>query len=687
MRFAISEHPNSHCWYIKHRSFCECFKEFGDEPIENLYWRMADNIEPFNNDELQDCLYYAMKAGYKEYIYKEYACAQDERLDLYNRLFKQMFIDDEDNIDRLINCIGDEESLNDSFICNLVFELGSTASGDMSMIRDKINMKILAFIDEQHPPLTETSLHLYTGIAAFSAGRIQMRNGDLPGARNNFERSVKEWQSIIELTNHKEWNEMLQTAKDALEGVKEAEQKKVGFHEFENIIEAIEELAVDEDELIEFCNKRRTEADNLIKIDNTEEAIVFYDEIIMIMGYLAGAHYQSVNLKEFLYLRIRSTYEKAKILYNEDKYQEACMILEDDLIYMDNMITHYANVPNVIDKIIIYYHLLAKVCAITEREVDSCIDQMLHVITMSDHLDVLRNVKIENAGLLVQLSHIMMQTGNTTQARRLAEESIERFKQLIPKDYEGIHHYALAYGISALTMINEDNDKADNVLIKSKITTEISMLELMKSMHKDVRSMLDLGIAYSHMATFYCSIKDYEREVVYIIKKVDLLFEAFQLRIGGQESEYTLEIIVNSLNFTADRVFSIVMGLEQQACVNLLAHLANIYNEILLTPYRENMEAINYYNAMAIQLFDMLHDQSPEYAEGYIISKLMQLHELLKEYGLDPPIVDDFKRTYAKYSDFRVKYIELLKDDFDNYRLLLDKINKCLNEQLNEKND
>lgn len=174
--------------------------------------------------------------------------------------------------------------------------------------------------------------------------------------------------------------------------------------------------------------------------------------------------------------------------------------------------------------------------------------------------------------------------------------------------------------------------------IKENIDKEVKLYEEIDKIYGDVRSKMDLAIAYSHLANFFEKDKNYNEIYCCHIKKIQLIEESFFLE--NQKSEYPVEARIDSVINSMQPIINYVVVASDNEKILALKNIINILESILSKEY--NIKLLQFFTTFAMEGFKKSNNRE---AEFFLFKKINALLKLVNLFGLEDGIKDDLEQT------------------------------------------
>ena len=294
-------------------------------------------------------------------------------------------------------------------------------------------------------------------------------------------------------------------------------------------------------------------------------------------------------------------------------------------IYIEDAISENPDNFNIISLICDIFHdeLLAKL------ELGKSVESNLNIL--NDYIQFLivaaaKDKHKLNAALIIgQIADTLSSKQMYYNACSYYSFSLEIISHVKNIDNSSKREFAVFLGHYNIAMMN--CEPKDWNTIKENINKEVSLYEEVDKIYGDVRSKIDLAIAYSHQAIFLEKDKKIKEIYVCHLKKIQLIKESFFLE--NQDSEYSVEARINSLINSMQPIINYIVVSNSNEKILALENIIYILDSILSKEY--DIKVLQYFTAFAMEGFNSSNNSKAEFFLFKKINALLKLIGLFRE--------------------------------------------------------
>lgn len=374
-------------------------------------------------------------------------------------------------------------------------------------------------------------------------------------------------------------------------------------------------------------------------------------------------------IAEMLLLRSWNTFKSAK--YNtifsittqlakcyQTKNDFASVVSESEHVrlYFEDALDTSPDDFNIIGGIcdILYYELRAK------NELDEPFDETIEMLNEYIPFMIVAADKDKyklNAALIIgQIADIFVHKMRYEEACQFYPKAFQIVSQIENLDTNNKYIYAIFaghYNVALLGCKQKDWDA-----IKRSILIEETLYKQLNETFGDIRSKMNLAIAYSHKGSYYEQNEDYKNASDCHFLKIQLITETFQ--IEDNEGEYTEEARLDSLIKSMQPIINYGLLSNPSERIDTFKKAYSMLFDIL--NYIFDIRILGYANAFAMEIFKASDGINDEEAETFLFKKISVLVHLIVDYGTEEGIVSDLKQTINESKSFVERIGEKLQD-------------------------
>lgn len=366
-----------------------------------------------------------------------------------------------------------------------------------------------------------------------------------------------------------------------------------------------------------------------------ENAIVHLEQIRMATEMLLLRSWNTFRADKYNFI-FSSTLNLIRWNLLKQEYNKVISNSEHINIYIEDAISENPDNFNIISQICDIYHgeLVAKL------ELGKSIESNLNTINdYSRYLIVVADkdkYKLNAALIIGQIADTLSSKQMYYNACTYYSSSLDIISHIKNIDNSTKREFAVFLGHYNIAMMN--CEPKDWETIKENINKEINLYEEIDKIYGDVRSKMDLAIAYSHQAIFL--EKDKKIKEIYEChkKKIQLIKESFFLE--NQNSEYTVEARINSLINSMQPIINYVVVSNSKEKILALKNILYLLDSILSKKY--DIKVLQYFTAFAMEGFNSSNNRE---AEFFLFKKINALLKLISLFSLEDGIKDDLEKT------------------------------------------
>lgn len=369
--------------------------------------------------------------------------------------------------------------------------------------------------------------------------------------------------------------------------------------------------------------------------EDIENAIVHLEQIRMATEMLLLRSWKTFRADKFTFI-FSSTLNLIRWNLLKQEYKEVISNSEHINIYIEDAISENPDDFNIISLICDIFHneLLAKL------ELGKSVESNLNIL--NDYIQFLivaaaKDKHKLNAALIIgQIADTLSSKQMYYNACSYYSSSLEIISHVKNIDNSSKREFAVFLGHYNIAMMN--CEPKDWNTIKENINKEVSLYEEVDKLYGDVRSKIDLAIAYSHQAIFLEKDKKIKEVYVCHLKKIQLIKESFFLE--NQDSEYSVEARINSLINSMQPIINYIVVSNSNEKILALENIIYILDSILSKEY--DIKVLQYFTAFAMEGFNSSNNSE---AEFFLFKKINALLKLIGLFSLEEEIKDDLKKT------------------------------------------
>lgn len=369
-----------------------------------------------------------------------------------------------------------------------------------------------------------------------------------------------------------------------------------------------------------------------------ENAIVHLEQIRMATEMLMLRSWNTFRADKYNFI-FSSTLNLIRWNLLKQEYNEVLSHSEHINIYIEDAISESPDNFNIISQICDIFHgeLIAKL------ELGKPIESNLNIINnYIQYLIVVADkdkYKLNAALIIGQIADTLSSRQMYYNACNYYSYTLNVISSVKNIDNSARREFAVFLGHYNIAMMN--CEPKDWKTIERNINKEINLYEEVDKEYGDVRSKMDLAIAYSHQAIFF--EKDKKNKDIYDchLKKIQLIKESFFLE--NQTSEYSVDARINSLINSMQPIVNYVVVSNSKEKILALKNILHLLDSILSKKY--DIKVLQYFTAFAMLGFNCSNNRD---AEFFLFQKINALLKLINLFGLEDGIKDDLEKTIKK---------------------------------------
>ena len=293
---------------------------------------------------------------------------------------------------------------------------------------------------------------------------------------------------------------------------------------------------------------------------------------------------------------------------------------------------------------ILYYELRAK------NELNEPFDKTMEMI--NEYIPFLivaadkDKYKLNAALIIGQIADIFVNKMKYEEACQFYPKVIQIITQIENLDAINKRVYAIFTGHYSVALLGCNHKDWD--AIRNSILIEETLYKQLHETFGDIRSKMDLAIAYSHKGSYYEQNKDYKNASDCHFLKIQLITETFQLE--NNEGEYTEDARIDSLLNSMQPIINYGLLSNMKERIHTFKKVYSMLFNIL--NYKFDIRLLRYTNAFAMEIFKASDGINDEEAEIFLFKKINVLVNLIVDYGMEDGIMSDLKQTIKESKPF-----------------------------------
>lgn len=389
---------------------------------------------------------------------------------------------------------------------------------------------------------------------------------------------------------------------------------------------------------------------------STKEALGELSQVRMVAEMLLVRSINTYRADKYK-LIFHSTLNLIKWNLSFDNIDSAFEHCDRICIYIDDALATSADDFNMISTICdIYYHVLnaklSRKLQISEiqKQIDTFIPFLIVAADKSKY-------KYNAALIIGQIADSFMANGEPDLACQYYSKVMDLISQIDEQDNVVKREFAAFVGHYSVALLQSSD--TDYELVEKNLDMEEMLYEQLHQEIGDIRSKMDLAIAYSHRANYYSTQNDYRNAAFSHLQKICIIKETFLLK--ENDSVYSEEDRLNSVYKSMQPIinYGILSNDDERAYIykKVYAVLTDILKQVI------DIKLIMYINAFAMEIFKARQGTDDKDAETYLFKKLFFLTLLIKQYGMEDGIVSDLRSTIQEAKPFIDRYGDKLDSD------------------------
>lgn len=366
-----------------------------------------------------------------------------------------------------------------------------------------------------------------------------------------------------------------------------------------------------------------------------ENALVHLKQIRVATELLLHRSLNTFRAAKFSYI-FSSTLNLIKWNILQQEYNEVISNSEHINIYLEDAVSENPDNFNIISQVCDIFHgeLVAKL------ELGKSVESNLN--TINDYIQYLI-VAANKDKYKLNAVLIIGQIADTLLSKQMYYNACNYYSYYLDiishiKDIDNSSKRDLAVFLGHYNVAMMNCESKDWNTIKENIDKEVKLYEEIDKIYGDVRSKMDLAIAYSHLANFFEKDKNYNEIYCCHIKKIQLIEESFFLE--NQKSEYPVEARIDSVINSMQPIINYVVVASDNEKILALKNIINILESILSKEY--NIKLLQFFTTFAMEGFKNSNNRE---AEFFLFKKINALLKLVNLFGLEDGIKDDLEQT------------------------------------------
>lgn len=361
---------------------------------------------------------------------------------------------------------------------------------------------------------------------------------------------------------------------------------------------------------------------------------------------------QSRTIAEMLLLRSWKTFKPAKYItiFSLTLNLAKCYQIKGDYssvvnesehvhLYFEDALDTSPDDFNIIGGIcdILYHELNAKM-ELKEPfdKITNMINNYIQFLTVAADKD---KYKLHAALIIGQIGDSFTHQKKYSEACNYYPRAIQIISQIERLDNLNKRAFAIFIGHYNVALLGCENKKWET--IEKNLKMELSLYEQLNDSFGDIRSKMDLAIAYSHAGQYYELVEDYKRASDYNFMKIHLIEETFQ--IDDKASEYTEEARLDSLLNSMQPIINYGLLVDETERITIFK---KVYSSLhIILSYKFDIRILGYSNAFAMEIFKASDGINDKNAEDFLFKKISVLVNLIVDYGKEDGIISDLQQT------------------------------------------
>lgn len=257
-----------------------------------------------------------------------------------------------------------------------------------------------------------------------------------------------------------------------------------------------------------------------------------------------------------------------------------------------------------------------------------------------------KKYKLNTALILGQIADVLLYKGITDESCQFYAKVLNIISDIEDIDVVEKREFAIFVGHYNVALLKKP--VKDYSLIEKNLDIEESLYRQLHNAFGDVRSKMDLAIAYSHKGGYYEEIHDYKKAGISHLKKIGIIKETFF--IDEENPIYTEEARLDSLFKSMQPIINYGLVSDKEERISVFKQVYQILHDIL--GYAFDIRLLGYSNAFAMEIFKASDGNNDAEAEIFLFKKISTLINLVNKYGMEDGIRSDLTTTIIEANDF-----------------------------------
>lgn len=302
------------------------------------------------------------------------------------------------------------------------------------------------------------------------------------------------------------------------------------------------------------------------------------------------------------------------------------------------------------------FNTIVLICSVLKCELHARLEMDMPVEEITDkineHIRFLI-VAADKKKYKLNAALVIGETADILLSKQMAEEAclyyskvidiISRIDDLDIAEKRELAMFSGRYSVALLSCGEKDYG-----LIEKQLNAEESLLQDIYDAFGDIRSMMDLAIAYSHKGHYFEERNDFKNLVECHLKKIRIIQETFLN--DEDDSQYTVEFRLESLFYSMRPIINCGLIFKPSERARLYKQVHEILDGI--SDNVSDIRLVSYSNALSMEIFKVLDGIDDAEAERYLFDKIKSLNSLVDEYGLEEGIKEDILVTMNESKSF-----------------------------------
>lgn len=257
-----------------------------------------------------------------------------------------------------------------------------------------------------------------------------------------------------------------------------------------------------------------------------------------------------------------------------------------------------------------------------------------------------KKYKLNTALVLGQIADILLCKGIIDESCQFYAKVLNIISEIEDIDIVEKREFAIFVGHYNVALLKKT--VKDHSLIEKNLDIEESLYKQLHNAFGDIRSKMDLAIAYSHRGSYYEEIHDYKKAGISHLKKIGIIKETFF--IEEESPIYTEEARLDSLFKSMQPIINYGLLTDKDERISIFKQAYQTLHDIL--GYAFDIRLLGYSNAFAMEIFKASDGNNDAEAEIFLFKKISTLINLVNKYGMEDGIRSDLASTIVEAKDF-----------------------------------